>query len=48
MKTTVLQLREAGFAVTVNLTACRGIADNTCETAKIEMQNAGATLADNL
>lgn len=42
VKTTVLQLRKAGFDVVVNLGACRGIATNTIEEATHAMRAAGA------
>lgn len=41
VKTTVLQLREAGFEVVVNLGACRGIAPDTVDAAIAEMRAAG-------
>lgn len=44
VKTTVLQLLKAGFKVVVNLGACRGIDPATTETAKQQMEKAGATL----
>jgi len=44
VKTTVLQLRRAGFRVIVNLAGCRGVAPDTCETALAEMRSAGAEL----
>ena len=47
VKTTVLQLRRAGFEVVVNLGACRGIAKDTVEKAIQEMTQAGATCVDN-
>jgi len=46
VKTTVLQLLNAGFRVVVNLAACRGISEDTIETAKKDMQSAGATFID--
>ena len=42
VKTTVLQLLNAGFDVIVNLGACRGIADDTVNQAIKEMKKAGA------
>ncbi|THB69674.1 MAG: nicotinamidase [Gammaproteobacteria bacterium] len=42
VKTTVLQLLNAGFDVIVNLGACRGIAVDTVEQALEEMKSAGA------
>lgn len=42
VKTTVLQLRRAGFDVVVNLAACRGIAPDTIAQATQAMQAAGA------
>ena len=44
VKTTVLQLRRAGFRVIVNLAACRGVASATSTSASAEMRNAGAEL----
>lgn len=44
VKTTVLQLLRAGFAVIVNLAACRGVAAATSTAAQVEMRNAGALL----
>jgi nicotinamidase/pyrazinamidase len=44
VKTTVLQLRRAGFRVIVNLAACRGVAAESCDAAISEMRNAGAEL----
>ncbi len=46
VKTTALQLKKAGFEVTVNLEACRGISVDTIEGALEEMKNAGITVAD--
>lgn len=47
VKTTVLQLLDAGFAVVLNQAACRGIAPETTESALAEMQAKGATLIPN-
>lgn len=47
VKTTVLQLRRAGFDVIVNLGACRGIAAETIRSAIQEMTTAGALIIDN-
>jgi nicotinamidase/pyrazinamidase len=44
VKTTVLQLLKAGFKVVVNLGACRGIAENTVQTAITDMRAAGAVI----
>ncbi len=44
VKTTVLQLRDAGFEVVVNLGACRGIAEETVSDALNQMREAGAVL----
>lgn len=41
VKTTALQLRRAGFAVVINLGACRGIAAETIAAAIDEMKTAG-------
>ncbi|MBF0188693.1 MAG: nicotinamidase [Magnetococcales bacterium] len=46
VKTTVLQLRRAGFDVVVNLGACRGIAPETVDTAIDEMRQAGVRFVD--
>lgn len=46
VKTTVLQLLNAGFTVIVNLGACRGIAPETTEQAIDEMRQAGADFVD--
>lgn len=47
VKTTVLQLLDAGFTVVLNQAACRGIAPETTESALAEMQAQGATLIPN-
>lgn len=39
---TALQLRQAGFAVIVNLAACRGIAPDSCASAQATLRSAGA------
>lgn len=44
VKTTALQLLSAGFAVIVNLGACRGMAEDTTQKAIEEMQVAGAQI----
>lgn len=44
VKTTVLQLRRAGFVVFVNLAACRGVAAETTAVALAELRSAGAEL----
>ncbi|WKE65604.1 nicotinamidase [Gallaecimonas kandeliae] len=44
VKTTALQLAEAGFAVYLNLAACRAISPEGAEAAKAEMQAAGIHL----
>ena len=46
VKTTVMQLLEAGFKVIVNLAACRGITTETIETAIEDMRAAGAQFVD--
>lgn len=46
VKTTVLQLRRAGFQVIVNLAACRGIAADTVSAAIAEMKQAGVVLTN--
>ena len=42
--TTVLQLLEAGFTVIVNIGACRGIDDETTQSALDKMTDAGAKI----
>ncbi len=44
VKTTALQLRRAGFAVSVYLPACRAIAESTARAACAEMRAAGIFL----
>lgn len=46
VKNTVLQLRDAGFAVVLNLAACRGIAPDTVAGALQEMQQRGVVFAE--
>ena len=48
VKTSVLQLRRAGFRVIVHLDACRGIAPETVAQARTRMTEAGAELAQTL
>ncbi len=48
VKTTALQLRRAGFAVTVYLPACRAIARDTADAACTAMREQGITLASSL
>jgi nicotinamidase/pyrazinamidase len=48
VKTSVLQLRRAGFRVIVHLDACRGIAPETIDQARTQMIEAGAELAQTL
>lgn len=45
VKTTALQLKTVGFHVIVNLSATKGIADNTVQQALRQMQDAGILLA---
>lgn len=47
VKTTVLQLLDAGFTVVLNQAACRGIAPETTKSALAEMQAKGALLIPN-
>lgn len=47
VKTTVLQLLQAGFKVIVNLSATRGLDPNLVIAAKQEMQSSGAIFIDN-
>lgn len=47
VKNTVLQLRDAGFAVILNLAACRGIAPDTVAAALAEMRAADVTIVKN-
>ncbi|WP_263147051.1 nicotinamidase [Pseudomonas sp. RIT-PI-AD] len=44
VKTTALQLRRAGFAVSLYLPACRAIAESTARAAEAEMRAAGIAL----
>jgi len=46
VKNTVLQLLKAGFEVIVNLGACRGIAEDTINSAIVEMKAQGAIIID--
>jgi nicotinamidase/pyrazinamidase len=46
VKATVLQLIKAGFAVILNLGACRAIDDGTEEASIEEMKDAGVTVVD--
>ncbi|MES2820450.1 MAG: nicotinamidase [Pseudomonadota bacterium] len=48
VKTTAMQLRRAGFAVTLYLPACRAIAPDTAESACAELRAAGILLCDTL
>ncbi|MBX2857679.1 MAG: isochorismatase family protein [Cellvibrionaceae bacterium] len=48
VKLTALQLAKAGFAVVVNLKACRGIASDTITAALGEMRAANITVAEDL
>ncbi|MFA5518791.1 MAG: nicotinamidase [Spirochaetota bacterium] len=48
VKTTAIQLQNAGFNVIVNLEACKGIADDTTEKAIDEMKKAGVRVIDKL
>ena len=47
VKTTVLQLCNAGFEVIVNLAACRGVADESTKSAMVEMREKGVKFIDN-
>ena len=44
VKTTVLQLLQAGFQVIINLEACRGVNDESIEVACTDMRIAGAQI----
>ncbi|WP_444997374.1 isochorismatase family protein [Aliikangiella sp. IMCC44359] len=44
VKTTALQLNRAGFRVIVNLEACRGITQETVNSAIVEMKKAGVEI----
>ena len=44
MKTTALQLKAAGFAVVVNLAACRSVDPSTLDTDVAQMEDAGIEL----
>jgi len=46
VKTTVLQLLTAGFVVIVNLAACRGVNQQTTQTAITEMKTKGAFIVE--
>ncbi|TQV87986.1 isochorismatase family protein [Aliikangiella coralliicola] len=46
VKTTALQLRQAGFNVIVNLEACRGISEDTVEVAIDEMRTVGIKIVN--
>ncbi|MDD2841114.1 MAG: isochorismatase family protein [Tolumonas sp.] len=48
VKTTALQLNNVGFNVVVNLSATKGIADETVQQALQQMQSAGISLAANI
>ena len=48
VKTTAIQLKEAGFNVIVNLEACRGIAEDTIAAAIDDMEKAGIKVVDRL
>ncbi len=48
VKTTALQLKNVGFNVVVNLSATKGIADETVQQAIQQMQRAGISLAANI
>ena len=48
VKETALDAKQAGFAVVVLLGACRGVAENTTEDAKAEMEASGITLVETL
>ena len=47
VKTTVLQLNQAGFDVIVNLAACRGVATESTTAACQEMLELGIKLISN-
>ena len=46
VKTTALQLKKSGFDVIINLSACRGIAPNTIDSALADMTAAGIKIVD--
>lgn len=48
VKTTVLQLLDAGFRVIVNMSACRGLSEDGVRTAVEAMTAAGAVVIDGL
>jgi nicotinamidase/pyrazinamidase len=48
VKTTALQLKKAGFAVLVNLSACRGVSPDTTEKAIDLMKKYGIMVVDKL
>ena len=47
VKTTALQLLDAGFKVVINLAACRGIAEDTVNAALAELKEKGAVIVEN-
>ncbi|MBT4838036.1 MAG: isochorismatase family protein [Methylococcales bacterium] len=48
VKTTALQLRQAGFNVIVNLSSCRGIAEETIDSAIKAMKAAGIRVVNEI
>ena len=48
IKTTVIELLKAGFKTMVNLSACRGIAQDTTLSAINEMTSEGAIIIDSI
>lgn len=48
VKTTAIQLINAGFGVIVNLAACRGVSNTTTQEAVLEMEQSGIKIINNL
>ena len=48
VKTTAIQLRRAGFQVIVNLSACRGIGEESVRSALTEMADMGISVVESL
>ena len=46
VKTTAIQLAQAGFKVILNLEACRGISEETIKSAVLEMQEEGVQIVE--
>ncbi|RCU48750.1 nicotinamidase [Corallincola holothuriorum] len=48
VKTTAIQLKNAGFNVIVVIEACRGIADESIHAARLELEQAGVKICENV